>query len=115
LSPSPGSPPRGHGFGSIRTAEEYRERVPLQAGEDLAPWVDRIAAGEARVLTRSPVRTLEPTSGSSAAAKVIPYTATLQREIKAPATSGTCYRVEAGGTGAGESMRSRVAWRSQAG
>jgi hypothetical protein len=73
---------RSIGFASIRTAEEYRERVPLMAGDDLAPWVDRIAAGEPCVLTRSPVRTLEPTSGSSAAAKLIPYTPTLQHEIR---------------------------------
>jgi hypothetical protein len=52
------------------------------SGEELAPWVDRIAAGEARVLTRSPVRTLEPTSGSSASPKLIPYTSVLQREIR---------------------------------
>jgi len=71
-----------HGFSQIRTAEEYRERVPLARWEDLAPWVDRIAAGEGGVLTRSPVRTLEPTSGSSAARKLIPYTAELQREIR---------------------------------
>ncbi|HWN44862.1 MAG TPA: GH3 auxin-responsive promoter family protein [Thermoanaerobaculia bacterium] len=73
---------RAHGFASIRTAEEYRERVPLLTGDELAPWVDRIAAGEARVLTRSPVRTLEPTSGSSATPKLIPYTPALQREIR---------------------------------
>ena len=73
---------RAHGFASIRTAEEYRERLPLVLGEDLAPWVERIRAGEAGVLTSSPVRTLEPTSGSSAAAKLIPYTPELQREIR---------------------------------
>jgi hypothetical protein len=73
---------RSHGFASIRTAEDYRERVPFMPGEDLAPWVDRISAGEAGVLTRSPVRMLEPTSGFSAAAKLIPFTATLQREIR---------------------------------
>jgi GH3 auxin-responsive promoter len=73
---------RAQGFASIRTAEEYRERVPLMSGEDLAPWVERIAAGESGVLTRSSVRALEPTSGSSAAAKLIPYTAELQREIR---------------------------------
>jgi hypothetical protein len=73
---------RAHGFAQIRTAEEYRERVPLASWEDLAPWVDRIAAGETNILTRSPVKTLEPTSGSSAAAKLVPYTADLQREIR---------------------------------
>src|SRR6185369_13783958 len=50
--------------------------------EDVAPWVERIAQGEPGVLTRSPVRTLEPTSGSSAAAKLVPYTAELQSEIR---------------------------------
>jgi hypothetical protein len=73
---------RAHGFARIRSAEEYRERVPLALWEDVAPWVDRVAAGEPGVLTRSPVRTLEPTSGSAAAAKLIPYTAELQREIR---------------------------------
>jgi hypothetical protein len=71
-----------HGFSQIRTAEEYRERVPLATWEDLAPWVERIVAGEMGILTRSPVRTLEPTSGSSTAAKLIPYTPVLQREIR---------------------------------
>ncbi|HEY4597241.1 MAG TPA: GH3 auxin-responsive promoter family protein, partial [Thermoanaerobaculia bacterium] len=73
---------RAHGFAAIRSAEEYRERVPLTLWEDMAPWIDRIAAGEPGILTRSSVRTLEPTSGSSAAAKLIPYTAELQREIR---------------------------------
>jgi hypothetical protein len=71
-----------HGFARIRTAEEYRERVPLSLWEDMAPWIERIAGGEELVLTRSPVRTLEPTSGSSSAAKLIPYTSELQREIR---------------------------------
>lgn len=77
---------RAHGFATIRTAEEYRERVPLADWEDLAPWVARIAAGETNVLTRSPVRTLEPTSGSSSAAKLIPYTVDVQREIRRAVT-----------------------------
>lgn len=73
---------RAHGFATIRTAEEYRQRVPLALWEDLAPWVERVAAGELQVLTRSAVKTLELTSGSSAAAKRIPYTAELQSEIR---------------------------------
>jgi hypothetical protein len=73
---------KDHGFSRIRSAEEYRERVPLALWEDVAPWTDRILSGEAGVLTRSPVRALEPSSGSSAAAKLIPYTAELQREIR---------------------------------
>lgn len=73
---------QAHGFSAIRTIEEFQERVPLSEWEDVAPWVDRIAAGETGVLTRAPVRALEPTSGSSSAAKRIPYTAAMQREIR---------------------------------
>jgi hypothetical protein len=73
---------RAHGFSGIRTVEEFQERIPLSAWEDVAPWVDRIAAGEPGVLTRVPVRALETTSGSSSAAKRIPYTAAMQREIR---------------------------------
>jgi len=72
---------RAHGFRDIRTMTEYRLRVPLSRWADVAPWVDRIAAGEEKVLTRSPVRVLEPTAGSTAG-KRIPYTAVLQRELR---------------------------------
>jgi hypothetical protein len=73
---------RLHGFSEIRTVEELQERVPLATYADFEPWIDRIAAGEKRVLTSSPVKALEVTSGSSSAAKRIPYTADLQREIR---------------------------------
>lgn len=73
---------RQHRFAEIRTVREFQERIPLATYSDLAPWIDRIASGEPSVLTRSAVRTLELTSGSSAAAKRIPYTAAMQREIR---------------------------------
>src|SRR4051812_26634966 len=71
-----------HGFSAIKTVEEFQERVPLSLWEDYEPWVERIAAGEAGVLTKARVRVLEMSSGSSAAAKRIPYTADLQRDIR---------------------------------
>ncbi|MFL6194162.1 MAG: GH3 auxin-responsive promoter family protein [Thermoanaerobaculia bacterium] len=73
---------RAHGFAAIRSAEEFQDRVPLAGYGDFAPWIERIAAGEANVLTRSPVKALELTSGSSSAAKRIPYSAAMQREIR---------------------------------
>jgi hypothetical protein len=73
---------RQHRFSEIRTVQEFQERVPLASYSDFEPWIERVARGEAGVLTRSPVRTLEVTSGSSAAAKRIPYTAAMQAEIR---------------------------------
>ncbi len=74
---------RRHGFPSIRSTREYQERVPLCDYEDYQESIDQIAAGSANVLTREPVRILEPTSGSSSQSKLIPYTTSLQREFQA--------------------------------
>jgi hypothetical protein len=70
-----------HGFGSIHTVREYQERVPLVTYDDVAPWIERIKAGEHRVLTSEPVVAFEKSSGSASAAKYIPYTQTLRREF----------------------------------
>jgi hypothetical protein len=72
---------RAHRFASIRSVAEYMDRVPLSGAADYAPWVDRIAAGEPAVLTRSRVRALETTGGTTAA-KRIPYTLALQAELR---------------------------------
>lgn len=73
---------RWHGFASIRTVPEYRERVPLRQFDEFREWTERIADGRANVLTREPVRLLEPTSGTgNNGTKLIPYTRGLQREF----------------------------------
>jgi hypothetical protein len=72
---------RAHAFARIRTIAEFQRRVPISTYDDLEPFVGRVAAGEDGVLTREPVRRLQPSSGSTAAAKLIPYTRGLQREI----------------------------------
>lgn len=52
------------------------------AYDDYREAIGRIMAGEAGVLTTAPVTLLEPTSGSTAAAKLVPYTAPLRREFQ---------------------------------
>ena len=74
---------RRHDFSAIATPAAFQQRVPLAGYADYVPDIDRIAAGVPNVLTAAPVKLLEPTSGSSAAAKLIPYTAPLQREFQA--------------------------------
>jgi hypothetical protein len=74
---------RAHGFARIRSFEQFQAAVPIATYDRLAPYVDRIAAGERDVLTADPVRRLQPSSGSTAAIKRIPYTRALQREISA--------------------------------
>lgn len=74
---------RAHGFDGIRDYKEFRARVPVVGYEELEPWIARIRRGEASVLTREPVTRLLPTSGSTGGCKLIPFTATFQREVNA--------------------------------
>ncbi|MCC6151131.1 MAG: GH3 auxin-responsive promoter family protein [Planctomycetes bacterium] len=74
---------REHGFAKIRSPEEYRQRVPVRSYDDFAPWIERIRLGESNVLTAERVLRLIPSSGSTSARKLIPYTASLQREFGA--------------------------------
>ena len=53
-------------------------------------WIARIAAGEKNVLTAEEVTRLVPTSGSSGARKLIPFTAGLQREFDAAIAPWVC-------------------------
>lgn len=72
---------RLHGFSSMRSVGEYRNRVPLTTWDDCEEAVQRLAAGARRVLTEEPVLLFEPTGGSVSGAKLVPYTQRLQRQF----------------------------------
>jgi hypothetical protein len=73
---------RRHDFSSIHNIRDYQAQVPATNYNAIAPLVDRARAGEKAVLTRDPIRLFEKTSGSSSAAKYIPYTDSLRREFQ---------------------------------
>ena len=66
-----------HNFAQIHSPEDYAQRVPIQSYESLAPLIARHAHGERNLLTSSPIIQFEETGGSTAGAKLIPYTAPL--------------------------------------
>ena len=68
-----------HDFGAIRSYRDFANRVPLRDWSGFSPWIDRIRTGERGVLGMEPVSHLAPTSGSSGARKLIPFTPTLHR------------------------------------
>ncbi len=72
---------RAHGFGEIRSYEQFCRHVPIMGYEELEPWVRRIMRGEPAVLTGEPVTRLLPTSGSTGGRKLIPFTTGLQRQF----------------------------------
>jgi hypothetical protein len=71
-----------HRFAKIRNPDAF-QAVPLSDYEDYAAPIAAIRAGQTAVLTHDPVVLLQPTSGSTAATKLIPYTRALQREFQA--------------------------------
>ncbi len=73
---------RRHGFSGIRTYEDFRS-VPVCGYEDLEGYISRIRQGGRAVLTAEEVLALVPTSGSSSATKLIPYTPSLLRQFRA--------------------------------
>jgi GH3 auxin-responsive promoter len=73
---------RAHRFATIRSVRDFRDAVPPSTWDDYAGATDRIARGERGVLTTEPVRLLEPSSGSTSASKLVPYTASLKAEYQ---------------------------------
>jgi len=68
---------REHGLTGDEDIASFRARVPIRGYDGHAPYIDRIRAGEPNVLTCEPVTRLTPSSGSTAACKLIPWTAKL--------------------------------------
>jgi hypothetical protein len=73
---------RAHGFETIRSVRAYRDAVPTSTWDDYIDATDRIARGTAGVLTTERVRLLEPSSGSTSASKLVPYTRSLKAEYQ---------------------------------
>lgn len=65
---------RRHDFARLQNAEDFAAAVPIRRYEDFRADIERTAAGEQGLLTAAPVRLFEETGGSTAGAKLIPYT-----------------------------------------
>jgi hypothetical protein len=67
--------------GIRRFTAAFQAQVPISTYDDLEPLIARVRAGERSVLTEAPVTRLLPSSGSTAAAKLVPCTAAGQQEL----------------------------------
>lgn len=72
---------RAHGFRSIRNYRDFTRQVPLRDWSGFSPWIERIQSGERGVLGAEDPSHLAPTSGSSGARKLIPFTSALHRSF----------------------------------
>lgn len=69
------------GLTRAQTLNDLRSALPIRGHADHLPWLDAIAAGERRVLTRAPVTSLLETSGTSGTPKWLPVTAPWARSV----------------------------------
>lgn len=60
---------------------EFRDAIPLSRYDDLAPWIERAKNGEANTLFPGKAEAFERSSGSTTAAKWIPFRAELRGEF----------------------------------
>jgi hypothetical protein len=72
---------REHGFATISSPAEYARRVPIRDYEGFRPYVRRIAAREARVLTAESPFMFTTTSGTTGEPKLIPVTASWKEDM----------------------------------
>ncbi|MBC7541492.1 MAG: GH3 auxin-responsive promoter family protein [Candidatus Sericytochromatia bacterium] len=79
-----------YGFGDLDSAAAFQNAVPIVDYDTLVPLIESVMIGQKNVLTTDPVLMLEKSSGSTAASKYIPYTASLRREFHS-ATSAWLY------------------------
>lgn len=70
---------REHKFSQIKTARDYYKFVPVRDYEGFRPYVDRIVAGEAGILTSESCTMLTLTSGTTGKPKYIPVTETSEK------------------------------------
>jgi hypothetical protein len=82
-----------HGFAHIEDVEGYFRSVPLRRDTDYQPWLQRVADGEGKVLTAEPAVAFESTGGT-AGAKLIPYTAASLAAFRAGVLPWLSYLLE---------------------
>jgi len=73
---------KSHRFPNVSSVRDFQRIVPLTRYEDYLPYIEDIALGKSSVLTHERVILFQPTSGTTSASKLIPYTASLKREYQ---------------------------------
>jgi hypothetical protein len=73
---------RAHGLRPGMSIAEFQQAVPPRGFDDFRPWIDQMKEGKPEVLCQDPVLAFEKTSGSTTAAKYIPFTGGLRAEFQ---------------------------------
>ncbi len=63
-----------HGFGKIRTIEDYQRQVPIRDWAEIIPYVDAVVEGHRDTLTKEAPFFYQRTTGTTGKPKMIPFT-----------------------------------------
>jgi len=63
-----------HGFNEIKTAADFKSKIPIRDYEALRIYIDQMVAGQANILWPGKPKYLAKTSGTTSGAKYIPIT-----------------------------------------
>ena len=88
-----------HGFETIQTYQDFKKSVPIRDYEQLRPYIERVAAGEANVLWPGKPLYFAKTSGTTSGVKYIPISKeSMPEHIKAARNALLGYIYETGDT-----------------
>ena len=88
-----------HGFETIQTYQDFKKSVPIRDYEQLRPYIERVAAGEANVLWPGKPLYFAKTSGTTSGVKYIPISKeSMPEHIKAARNALLGYIHESGDT-----------------
>tara|TARA_Y100000310_G_scaffold78020_1_gene74600 strand:+ start:10940 stop:12619 length:1680 start_codon:yes stop_codon:yes gene_type:complete len=73
---------RKYNFRNIKTIKEFQDKVPLSTYDSYLDYIKNIADGQNNILTKEQIFMFEPSSGSTSASKLIPYTKSLKNEFQ---------------------------------
>jgi len=90
---------KDHDFSSIKTYQDFAEKVPVRDYEELRFYVDKMVAGEEDILWPGKPLYYAKTSGTTSGAKYIPLTKeSMPTHINAARNAILCYIAETGNT-----------------
>lgn len=70
-----------YNFDEILSVKDFQSKIPITTYESYTGFIEKIANGETNVLTSEDVKIFEPSSGSTKASKLIPYTQGLKKDF----------------------------------
>ena len=73
---------REHGLNKGMSVADVQNAVPARQFDEFRPWIEKMKQGQPNGLCADPVMAFEKTSGSTAAAKYVPFTAGLRAEFQ---------------------------------